>query len=147
MYRFLVLAGRLLLPLLSPTLSSVPLKTSLTLLMPILMLVHTKVLWMLNLLACGTQRLQMNHELVLWDREVITQSSCRDLVSVSYFVFLPCTQLIMTLQVASSDQGFGGTPTDAHYYYQSIYGSQMCGFYKHVRSHAFTLAFADLTCD
>jgi len=43
-------------------------------------------------------------------------------------------------QVASSDEGFGGTPTDAVYHYHSIYDSRRFqavyadpGFHRHVR--------------
>lgn len=96
----------------------------------------------------------MNHELAHWDQEVITQSSCRDSVYVSYLIPLPGTPLIVPLQVASSDQGFGNTPTDAPYHYHSIYDSQMWqevyadpGFYKHVCCHTFILVLPDLTCD
>ncbi|KAG2741196.1 hypothetical protein P692DRAFT_20880874 [Suillus brevipes Sb2] len=63
----------------------------------------------------------------MWDTKTSNEPRIGPLGSGSdYTVFL------QRLGVASSDQGFGGTPTDAHYYYQSIYGSQMCGFYKHV---------------
>jgi len=47
------------------------------------------------------------------------------------------------IQVASSDQGFAFTPTDAVYHYHSIYDSQRFqeiyadpGFYRHVGSFA-----------
>ncbi|OJA19334.1 hypothetical protein AZE42_00444 [Rhizopogon vesiculosus] len=49
------------------------------------------------------------------------------------------TVFLQRLGIASSDQGFGNTPTDAPYHYHSIYDSQMWqevyadpGFHKHV---------------
>lgn len=49
------------------------------------------------------------------------------------------TVFLQRLGVASSDQGFGGTPTDAAYHYHSIYDTQAWqeryadpGFHRHV---------------
>ena len=60
------------------------------------------------------------------------------------------TVFLQRLGVASSDQGFGGTPTDAVYHYHSIYDTHSWqeryadpGFHRHVRllnySHFFVL--------
>lgn len=70
----------------------------------------------------------------MWDTKTSNEPRIGPLGSGSdYTVFL------QRLGVASSDQGFGGTPTDAPYHYHSIYDSQMWqevyadpGFYKHV---------------
>jgi N-acetylated-alpha-linked acidic dipeptidase len=47
---------------------------------------------------------------------------------------------MLALQVASSDEGFGSTPTDAVYHYHSVYDTQRFqeiyadpGFHRHVR--------------
>ncbi|KAG1884088.1 Zn-dependent exopeptidase [Suillus subluteus] len=70
----------------------------------------------------------------MWDKKISNEPQIGPLGSGSdYTVFL------QRLGVASSDQGFGNTPTDAPYHYHSIYDSQMWqevyadpGFYKHV---------------
>ncbi|KAG1854106.1 Zn-dependent exopeptidase [Suillus tomentosus] len=70
----------------------------------------------------------------MWDKMTSDEPRIGPLGSGSdYTVFL------QRLGVASSDQGFGNTPTDAPYHYHSIYDSQMWqevyadpGFYKHV---------------
>ncbi|KAG2069015.1 Zn-dependent exopeptidase [Suillus decipiens] len=62
------------------------------------------------------------------------------------------TVFLQRLGVASSDQGYSNTPTDARYHYHSIYDSQMWqevyadpGFHKHVCCHTSILGLADLT--
>jgi len=62
-----------------------------------------------------------------------------------------CAQSIV--QVASVDQGFGSTLTDAPYHYHSIYDSQMWqevyadpGFHKHVCLTSTITAFTHFTC-
>ncbi|KAG1727082.1 Zn-dependent exopeptidase [Suillus paluster] len=70
----------------------------------------------------------------MWDEKTSNAPHIDPLGSGSdYTVFL------QRLGVASSDQGFGMTPTDAPYHYHSIYDSQMWqevyadpGFHKHV---------------
>lgn len=70
----------------------------------------------------------------MWDEKTSNEPRIGPLGSGSdYTVFL------QRLGVASSDQGFGNTPTDAPYHYHSIYDSQMWqevyadpGFHKHV---------------
>lgn len=54
-------------------------------------------------------------------------------------------------QVASSDEGFGATPTDAAYHYHSVYDSQRFqelyadpGFHRHVCRRVIIFASNDL---
>lgn len=58
---------------------------------------------------------------------------------------------MLMLQIASLDEGFGGTPMDAAYHYHSVYDSQRFqelyadpGFHRHVRGPSFPLGNNDL---
>ena len=96
MYQLPVPVGKLLLPLLLPTLFNALPKTSLILLIPkrrygmlSMTLAHTKDLWIPALLLCGMKSIQITHESAQWGQEVTTQYFCRDWEFVSHLLLLP----------------------------------------------------------